>query len=618
VILSRLDQLTEDAKWVLRTASVIGRSFLYRLLAVLVEDDEYLDRQLKALQKSEFIHVKQKLPELEYIFKHALAQETIYESILLEKRRELHSQVGRTIERLFSKRLEEFYGLVAYHFARAELWEKAQDYLLKAGDQAVALAADAEALAYYRLALQTYTKAGGESWSALQRAAFERKVAFALFYRGESEQAEQTLMRALNYLGIKLPASTWGIRLAILKEGLQQIAHRLLPWLFLARSYKEPTPSLSEEIRIYEGFSWMDVISNQERMLLTTLRLLNRCERKGAAWGVAGGSMALAFAMTLVPLKRFPEGYYRRALALAEEENFLDIVGLVNHGRSWYEAFQGNWEEALAFSQRATEITQVTGKPLNWAFPRFQIALILAYQGFYDQALTYCRQLIDFGREGAAAQVLCWGLAALGYVKRHQGLLDEAMAASDEAVKMARSIPDQGFVISASAELGRSCLIKGRLDEALRLLEESLGAYQDFLGPDSYVSLYNGLAEVQLVAAEQNYQNNKSGWLKKAGKACRKARKLGNKFVPATPEAMRLQGTYEWLRGNKANAQSWWQRSLVMAGKLGQPYDLGKTHLEIGRRLSQVEDLHLALATFTEIGAVMDHSLAEEAVANLS
>jgi hypothetical protein len=48
---------------------------------------------------------------------------------LYQKRRELHNQVGACVETLFSDHLEEFYGLLAYHYARAENWEKAQDYL---------------------------------------------------------------------------------------------------------------------------------------------------------------------------------------------------------------------------------------------------------------------------------------------------------------------------------------------------------------------------------------------------------------------------------------------------------------------------------------------------------
>ena len=95
-------------------------------------------------------------PELEYIFKHALVQEATYESILLQRRRELHRRVAVAIETLFADRLEEFYSLLAYHYSKAEDWEKAQEYLFKAGDQAGSIAADAEALAHYEEAIDAY------------------------------------------------------------------------------------------------------------------------------------------------------------------------------------------------------------------------------------------------------------------------------------------------------------------------------------------------------------------------------------------------------------------------------------------------------------------------------
>jgi predicted ATPase len=104
------------------------------------------------------------LPELEYLFKHVLAQETTYESILLQRRRELHARVGQAMEMLFADRLEEFYGVLAHHYVRAEAWAQALAYLLKAADQAGRMAADAEALAHYRQAISAYGRAFGEQW----------------------------------------------------------------------------------------------------------------------------------------------------------------------------------------------------------------------------------------------------------------------------------------------------------------------------------------------------------------------------------------------------------------------------------------------------------------------
>jgi predicted ATPase len=120
VVIARVDRLAEEVKQVLRTASVVGRSFLYRLLREVTKLDRELDKELSTLQEIDLIREKQGQPELEYIFKHALAQEAVYESILLETRHHLHRSVAETIEALFGERLEEFYGLLAYHYARAD------------------------------------------------------------------------------------------------------------------------------------------------------------------------------------------------------------------------------------------------------------------------------------------------------------------------------------------------------------------------------------------------------------------------------------------------------------------------------------------------------------------
>ena len=55
------------------------------------------------------IREQQRMEELEYLFKHALAQEAAYDSILHQKRKDLHLQVARSIEKVFDERLHEFY-----------------------------------------------------------------------------------------------------------------------------------------------------------------------------------------------------------------------------------------------------------------------------------------------------------------------------------------------------------------------------------------------------------------------------------------------------------------------------------------------------------------------------
>src|SRR2546428_4536802 len=150
-----------------------------------------LGSRLAELEGRDLIRQKGVTAELEYIFKHALTREAVYGSILLRRRRELHARVAGCIESLFPDDLDEFNALLAYHYAQAEDWEKAKDYLFKAGEQAGKLAADAEALAHYQQALDAHTRLFGERWDPFERAVLERKIGEALYRKGEFDQRSE-------------------------------------------------------------------------------------------------------------------------------------------------------------------------------------------------------------------------------------------------------------------------------------------------------------------------------------------------------------------------------------------------------------------------------------------
>lgn len=53
-----------------------------------------------------------------------------YNSLLLKRRKEIHEKIGKAIEELYPERLEEFYEMLAYYYARGcsslgEVYDKA-------------------------------------------------------------------------------------------------------------------------------------------------------------------------------------------------------------------------------------------------------------------------------------------------------------------------------------------------------------------------------------------------------------------------------------------------------------------------------------------------------------
>jgi tetratricopeptide (TPR) repeat protein len=153
IIMARLDRLGDDGKRTVQLASVIGRQFLVQLLARVAGLSNRLEGLLRELQALEIIYEQGLVPELAYIFKHAMIQDVAYQSLLLQRRKALHRAVGEAIEELYQDRLEEHYAELAHHFSQAEVWEKALTYCRQAGEKAVVQSAYHEAVTSFEQAL---------------------------------------------------------------------------------------------------------------------------------------------------------------------------------------------------------------------------------------------------------------------------------------------------------------------------------------------------------------------------------------------------------------------------------------------------------------------------------
>ncbi|MCL7452606.1 MAG: AAA family ATPase, partial [Anaerolineae bacterium] len=223
VLVARIDRLEEETRRLLQLASVIGRIFLYRILAEIAraESAAYeqlrLDQRLETLQREDLIRERARIPELEYIFKHDLTREAAYNGLLKRRRRAYHQQVAEALERLFPERVEELLGLLAYHWEQAGVAEKAVDCLQRAGDQARLAYALDEAVGYYQRALAFLRQ--GEDHRATARMLMKLGLAYHNAFRyEEARQANAEGFRlwqqAAERAPVHLPPAPHALRLA--------------------------------------------------------------------------------------------------------------------------------------------------------------------------------------------------------------------------------------------------------------------------------------------------------------------------------------------------------------------------------------------------------------------
>ena len=113
--------------------------------------------------------------------------------------------MAESIERIFSERLHEFYGLLALHYSRADNLEKAEEYMTKAGEEALRSSASSEALHYYQEALRLYRDKSGQAADPDKLAYFEKNIAIALFNKAQWVEALKYIERVLDRWGAPLP-----------------------------------------------------------------------------------------------------------------------------------------------------------------------------------------------------------------------------------------------------------------------------------------------------------------------------------------------------------------------------------------------------------------------------
>ena len=197
VIRHRIDGLSPEAATLLQLAAVGGRTFDLALL-------ERMSRLTPALLVDaigEAVGAGVLVEDLEGsgpAFAHDLVRETLYEDLSTRRRHELHLGMGTVLEELAAGDLDRRLSEIAHHLAAATPLgdaHKAVDYLERAGDRAVALAAYEEAARHYRRGLQLL---GSDEQGADQRRCGLLKCLGDAYWRaGDGKSARASFEEAI-------------------------------------------------------------------------------------------------------------------------------------------------------------------------------------------------------------------------------------------------------------------------------------------------------------------------------------------------------------------------------------------------------------------------------------
>jgi predicted ATPase/class 3 adenylate cyclase len=482
LLVARMDRLEEAARRTLQVAAVIGRTFYYRVLKLVAEGIDQLDRQMRLLQQVGMIQEQARLPELEYMFRHVLAQEAAYNTILLKSRRLFHQRTGEVMEQLFAGQLEEQAPLLAHHFQAAGDLKRSLHYLTVAAQSAVRLYANREAVTHYSGAIEAARLLSAD---AAAMAELHRGRSLAYETLGDFERARADLeaaleigrqagsaemeWRALLELGKLWAARDYGRAGSYFRDALA-LARQLEDPPALARSlnrlgnWHANAERPRESIRYHQEALEIAQRTGDERIIAATYDLLGMASMLGgdALAGVTNFQQAVGF---------FRRQGNRRGLAGS-------LVALVVSSSSFPFASVRTImaEEAIAFGQEALALTREIGWRAGESYALWANAALYASLGRYTEAMESAQASMALANSIQHLQWMACSNAVIGYIYSALLAPEKAQHHLEQTLALAREISSQYWINQATSHLATTYLYQGQLDRAVEVLAPIISA----------------------------------------------------------------------------------------------------------------------------------------------
>jgi len=466
VLAARIDRLPEMTKSALQIASVIGREFARGLLERVADHPEGVAVALAELLEVEML-AQTSVGEERYVFRHALAQEVAYDSLLVQRRKMLHRHIGQAIEQVYADWLSEHTEHLAHHFLHGEEWSKAVRYLRQAGAKAAALCANAEAVALLRRALR-----------ALERTPESpERTEQAIDLRLELRPPLLQLGRLHEVLSLSHEAE----RMAQLLGDAHRLA-RVYTYLInyhylkgepdLAIEYGERCLTIGEAgndaalqalARQYMGHC-DHVQGRYRRAELILKQNLERLEATRGEDAVTGGSVSYVassawLAFTFAELGEFDGAhtYLDKARRAAEASGhaYSQTIAWTLSGLVWLR--RGHLEQAVGPLERSLEACRAKHLAVWQPIPSSLLGLALALLGRLEEGLPLLEAGVARSEElGVKAYLALW-TTHLGEGLLAAGQTDRAMAVAHRALDLARAHKERGHRAWALRLLGKIC-----------------------------------------------------------------------------------------------------------------------------------------------------------------
>lgn len=605
VLMSRIDRLEDKTRNLIKVASVIGRNFFYKILVDVANTVDDMDYRLSYLKEIQLIKERKRMEELEYLFKHALAQEAAYQSILNQKRMDLHLKVADSIENVFREKLPEFYGMLAYHYSQGENLDKAEEYLIKAGKEALRAAASTEALHYYQQGLKLYLKKYKTATDLEKLAKFEKNIALAFFNKGHYENALKYYDVVLVRWGEKSPKSKIITCARLIYYLLNVIANLFLP---IGKGRRAPSKKINEIFDLSYKRAIILVYSDHNRCFFETLRIMKelnkfditKVENGVGMWMSASGIFSWAGIFPNLSKKILDY-----AAKVIDKENNKELL-YYNFFKLLYNYLYGNWSDIKEYDEKLIDANLRIGEFWHTSNYITFHGYIKVDQGAFKEVEKIISRLSEI-----------YKVYNNEYARHCQYSLKIKLLIKIRKLYEAQIEADEGFLFMSQTGKEIDILYYFGLRALIQILLKDINGAKELLLqanelvskktriPPYYISSYllaQFLFDLYLLEESVLSDNklNISECRKNACQSGKNALRNSQKYAPDKTEIFRLVGRYYWLNGNQHKAVRWWNSSIREGERVKAQVECARSYLEISKRLieekSRIHELNGARA----------------------
>jgi tetratricopeptide (TPR) repeat protein len=485
VIMARVDTLSEGAKDLLQTGSVIEREFSYELIRQIANlPEQELLSHLATIKDSELLYERGIYPQSTYVFKHALTQKVVYDSILTSRKKRLHEQIGNAIEQLHKENIDEHCGVLSEHYISSENYEKGAKYCRLAGKKAEKAASFTNAIEYARKRIVCLEKLPPE------------------------EDVQERIIDARSSLGLYLFQMYYFIEA---KEAIEPIIN-----LAIKRGYTRKLPQIYTIMGTYNYWVEED-LSTALKYLKDSFQISEELNNVVSLF-FSSGWLGIAFSNNC----EFEKGLYYLEKTIeinVAADNLWGISTMKSCASTFCYYLSGRINQGYETSYEAVRLAEESGDIFSKAIAHTSHGISLYGKGFFEKATESILKGADFCEKINLLQWNGFAQFNLGEIYFDVGEYQKAEAHYGKAILLF----EQNRSSPSTANLAKLGLLRTRvLKKEKNLNLESIynNEYEsNYKIHDGWKARY--LSEIFLYFADQHLFDSES-WIKKAIRADKK------------------------------------------------------------------------------------------------